>query len=392
MTTTETHIEALVAQIAEAVPRLAYRITNLGFGSGKMGLTLFYSYLAQYTERPMYIEKAQQWLDDTFDNIDPNKYQGRISLFYRELGELGITLLFLHQHGLLECYNVQLITKIDQLMLRFMYRKIDEGDLNVISGALIAGHYFMYRLDTLPEAKQYLQDLVRGIEKSAYQDEQGRCYWKWPVVKSEGIYLGMTCGSAMIIAFLSALYEREIQTSSVLSLIHSASNYVMSHQRDNSESFFPIIINEPVQRRSLLNGDLSVCYGLLRGAQVLQSHQNMEEVMRIAYFCSERKTRLETQIPDASLLYGAGGTAVLFDTMYRLTDDTRLQEASSYWYQTIFSYQTYDNEFLGFRACFNQKHTHTNTDFHQGIIGIGIALMQYEKPSLPSLAPLLGFI
>ena len=392
MTTTETQTETLVAQISEAVPRLAHRITDIGFGSGKMGLTLFYAYLARYTEQSGYTDQAYQWLDNTIESIDPQRYRGMASLFYRELGELSTVLLFLNQHGLLAFDDSQILTKLDRLLLPFMHRKIDEGDLNVVSGALIAGHYFMHRLDALPEAGQYLEDLIRGIEQNARRDEQGRCYWRWPVVKSDGVYLGMNCGSAMIIAFLSALHEREIQTENSLSLIRSASDYALSCRRDNPASLFPIIVGEPVQRRSLLHGDLSVGYGLLRGAQVLQDDQRWQEAMDIVYLCGERKTRIEAQVPDASLLYGAGGTAILFDAAYCLTNDIRLQKAASHWYQTVFTYQEHDNEFLGFRARFNQKQPATNVAFHEGIIGMGIALMQHENRSLPSLAPLLGFI
>ena len=392
MTTYETQIEALVAQITEAIPRLAHRITDTGYGSGKMGLTLFYAYSEQYSEQLESINQAYQWLDNTIESIDPSRYQGMASLLYRELGELGTALLFLSQQGLLACDDSQILAKLDKLLLRFMYQKIEEGDLNIVSGALIAGHYFMHRLDTFPEAKSYLEDLIRGIENNARQDEQGRHYWRWPVVKSDGVYLGMNCGSAMIIAFLSALHERVIQTENSLSLIRSASDYIMSHRRDNLESLFPIIVGEPVQKRSLLHGDLGACYGLFRGAQVLQDHQRVQEVMCMLYQCCEHKTRIAAQMPDASLLYGAGGTAVLFDTLYHFTQDIRFREAASYWYQAIFSYQEHENEFLGFRARFNQKRAHTNLGFHEGIIGIGIALMQYEDRSLPSIAPLLGFI
>lgn len=392
MTTTETQTEAFVAQVTEVIPSLAHRITNLGFGSGKMGLTLFYAYLTRYTEQPEYTDQAYQWIDDTIESIDPQRYRGMASLFYRELGELGTALLFLNQHGLLALDDSRILARLDELLLRFMHRKIDEGDLNVVSGALIAGHYFMHRLDTLPEAKQYLDDLIRGIEQNARRDEQGRCYWRWPVVKSDGVYLGMNCGSAMIIAFLSALHERDIQPSASGPLILSASDYVLSCRRDNPASLFPIIVGEPVQRRSLLHGDLSVGYGLLRGAQVLRDDQRQQEAMDIVHRCGERKTRIEAQMPDASLLYGAGGTAVLFDTLYHLTNDIRLQEAASHWYQTIFTYQEHDNESLGVRARFNQKQPATNVAFHEGIVGISLTLMQHENRSLPSLAPLLGFI
>ena len=392
MTTTETQTEAFVAQVTKVIPSLAHRITNLGFGSGKMGLTLFYAYLARYTEQPEYTDQAYRWIDNTIESIDPQRYQGMASLFYRELGELGTALLFLNQHGLLAFDDSRILARLDELLLRFMHRKIDEGDLNIVSGALIAGHYFMHRLDVFPEAKEYLEDLVQGIEKNARRDEQGRCYWRWPVVKSDGVYLGMNCGSAMIIAFLSALYERGIQPSASLPLIRSASNYVLSCRRDNSASLFPIIVGEPVQRRSLLHGDLSVGYGLLHGSQVLQDGHWRQEAVDILHSCCERKTRIEAQMPDASLLYGAGGTAVLFDTAYSLTNDIRLQEAASHWYQAVFTYQEHNNEFLGFRARFNQKQPATNVAFHEGIIGTGIALMQHENRSLPSLAPLLGFI
>ena len=153
MTTTETQTEAFVAQVTEVIPSLAHRITNLGFGSGKMGLVLFYAYLARYTEQPGYTDLAYQWIDNTIESIDPQRYRGMGSLLYRELGELGTALLFLNQHGLLAADDFQILTKLDELLLSFMHRKKEEGDLNVVSGALIAGHYFMHRLDTLPRSR-----------------------------------------------------------------------------------------------------------------------------------------------------------------------------------------------------------------------------------------------
>ena len=392
MATTQIQTASLVSQMVEAITESSDRITRIGYGLGETGLVLFYSYLARYTGKSTYVKLAHRWFEHVVEAIDPKKYQGMASIFYRELSELGMVILFLNRHNLLHIDADQMLIKLDRMLEGFMYRKIEEGDLCLMSGALAAGHYFMYRLDTLPEAEQYLKDLVTGIRKNAKQNEQGYFYWRWPLVKSEGIFLNTECGSAMVISFLTALYQKGIYNHQSLLTIRSAVDYVMSHQRNNPESLFPILVGEAEQLRSLRCGDLSTCYGLLRGAQVLQDRLLTKKVLHMLHLCCQRKSRQTALIPDAGLSYGAAGTAVVYDRLHQLTDDSRLGEAASHWYQKILSYQEYENEFLGFRARFNQKHLATNVAFNEGIVGIAIALMQYEDRSLPSVAPLLGFI
>lgn len=390
--TKQQQLRTIILNISETVPQLEDRFKYLGYNSGMMGLVIFYCYLARYTDNSSYLKKAEHILYKAIDNINPLAHKGFASIFFRELVDIGITIHYLNFNGLLKVEANDFLEQLDDILYGFMIRKISEGDLNVFTGALAAGHYFLTRIRVLPGTRFYLEELVNGIEENALQDESGNYYWKWPYFKSEGVYLGLSCGSAMMLTFLAALYENDISPNKVANIVKRASAYIIYHKRKFNKSCFPILVGEKVTVRSLLHGDLGTCYGLLRAANVLTSQELEQETLNILYNCCKRREKEDTLIDDASVFYGASGVALLFGKIYRITNCYTFHETATYWHKKIISFRQYENEFSGFRARFNQKYPHTNAGFSEGIIGIGMVLMKHLDKDLPSLDPLVGLL
>lgn len=382
----------VLAAITEAVAAQESRIRYANYSTGKMGLVLFYSYLAACSGEDGYRAKADRLFGEAISALDPGAFGGNGSLFYKELAEIGVALHHLETNGLLRPDAGGLLNLLDELLYPFMQQKMREGDLNEVTGALAAGQYFLTRLRTLPAAETYLRQLVRSIEEHARHDEQGRCYWKWPVFKSDGVYLGLIAGSAMQLSFLASVYEAGLTLPGIVTITERAAAFVLGQKRQFAKSFFPIKVGEPVAVRPLLQGDLGICYGLLRAASVLQSPDLHQETCYLLEKACERRADADARVTDASVLYGASGVALLLDRAYALTGRPALADAAGYWYGRIGSFARHQNECAGFRATFNQRHPHTNVAFDEGIVGIGITLMHHTNADLPHPGALAGLL
>ena len=385
-------IENVIDQIEHVMPALEHKITSFGYQTGKAGIAMYYYFMTHFKKNAKYEEKANQWLDDAILSIDSASFKGFASMFYRELAQLGIAIIYINRQPSLLAADETLLRNIDELLCDFMRQKIKEGDLNAISGGLVAGYYFLLRTEAQPQAKAWLEELVVGIEHCAKTDPSGSYYWRWPVWKSEGVYLGLHCGAAAILSFLAAAYGQGIAQERVLAISRRACAYVLAQKRDFPNSYFPVIVGESLAIGSLLQGDLGTCYGLLRAAQILDDAQMMKQTMQILVRSCERKYKEQTLIYDASILYGASGAALMYEKIDQITEQSVFKQAMVYWHQTIIGHQQYDNEFAGFRARFNQKYPQTNIAFSEGIVGIALTLMRYLDKSLPSLFPLVQLV
>nr|WKN34024.1 lanthionine synthetase LanC family protein [Tunicatimonas sp. TK19036] len=387
----EQHTDVIYDIVAEASKR-GSQLQYIGYHNGRAGLALFYSHVAHFTGEPKYIQRANNVINEIMANLSTSLYKGYASFFYRDLAQLGMVIRYMEQAGQLNINTNDLLHTLDSVLHRFMLNKIAEGDLYQITGALAAGHYFLSRTDQLPEASLYLQQLIDGIERTARTDREGNYYWQWPHYKCDGVYLGLHCGSAMIINFLAGIKNYVDDDAQIKHIIEKASSYIVAQKRSFSKSHFPIKAQDPIKINSLLLGDLGIGYGLLRASQLLNNSTLEEEALTVLYDCCKRQTAEETLIHDASIFYGASGTALLFERIFDLTHQYCFSQSAQYWHQQVPAFRHPEHPHAGFKAIFNQKYPYTNICFNEGILGIGIALMRNLTPFTPSLNSLLGYL
>jgi lantibiotic biosynthesis protein len=382
-------VEPLVTNIATTLPNIAHYLKDFTVHEGWLGVSLFYCYYAKFTDNDHYYDQAEQYLDKALANVDPQffKKESRTDSYDNNLASLGKFFQLSVKNGFLDLDVNSFLDNIDHTMAYLMQSKIDVGDLNLFSGALASGHYFLHRDLEQPVVIESLKKILKGIESHAQQDEDGDWYWYTRSLKNQ-VFLGVSHGSSMIISFLAALAESGIEKEKCLYIIRRAVSFMLKQKRTINNGLFPITVGDPLEAKqfSLCYGDIGPGYGLLRAGLALNDRNIYQEAQLVLDNCCQRRYE-DKRTWDASLLYGASGLAYSFDKIARLDVENakKFSEAADYWYQQIPKYAVHNSEFAGFSSMMS-KATHSHkTSFSWGIIGIGISLMKYLDPKMPNL-------
>ena len=386
--TAKKHIE----RIADVLPQHEDSLENFTYEEGKMGLSLFYCYFAQYTGEDRYFQLAEEYFDKA---VSLTKMSSKYKTIYKtdsidcHFSNLGRFLEFAKKNEFLDMDTNIYLKEVDDVMYDLMKNKIKAGDIDLSSGAMAAGHYFLNRFNSNSLLRSPLEDLILGLEKNANKDEDGDYYWTAPIL-ADNIYLGLSHGSAMIVSFLVAMHENEILPDKCKELIIPAVNFIFKHQRQQERGLFPLILGDEIEPKqfSQCYGDLGTAYSLFRAISVIRDEKLECRVSCVLDKCIERK-REDGLTWDASIYYGASGLAALFDKIYRLSAEQKYETAADYWYKQILTYSKCESGVVGYCSMLRSTEEFWNVSFGWGVIGVGISLMKYVRKDLPSLDGLI---
>ncbi|WP_343693117.1 lanthionine synthetase LanC family protein [Chitinophaga sp.] len=383
--------------ISEEIERIRQGFTgkdhllqNAAFDTGLTGLTLFYSYYARYTRDDSYLKPAMKYLEEGLAFLSESyKRVYATDSLDNHLGQTGRMLLFLKETALLDVDTDNVLPDIDAALATLMKSKIEMGDFDYNSGALAAGHYFMYRYQTNPLVAESLGVLVRGLRKQAFTDDDGDYYWKSPSIYNR-VYIGISHGSAAVMNIVSSIMEAGIEVDVCRDLLEKTAHFVSKQMRTQERGIFPLIWNDKVEPKqfALCYGDLGTAYGLYRAAVALQDATLKKKAEAAMEDCLLR-SREDGLTLDAGFIYGAAGVAAMFEKVYEKTNDTRYLERADYWYRQIPFYGIHGGDYAGYRSRLLNASEYWHVCFGWGVIGIGTALMRYDDKSLPPLGKLL---
>ncbi|CAA9285619.1 MAG: hypothetical protein AVDCRST_MAG56-4228 [uncultured Cytophagales bacterium] len=388
-TVAEEHVE----RIAAALPRVAHHLTNYTYEEGLLGLCLFYCYYARYTGDDRHYQAAERYLDQALALVDPKNYRKvyKTDSLDCHLSNLGRFLEFAVRNGFLDMDTNQYLKNVDEVLYGLMEGKIAAGDVDLGSGAMAGGHYFLSRLASTQTVTPCLERLVAGVAETAVADEQGDYFWRAPSLKNR-VYLGLSHGSAMVLSWLAAVAGQGIAAERCAQISRPAVAFVLKHQREQPNGLFPLMLGEqpgPTQF-SQCYGDLGVGYGLFRAAQLLDDPHLRHHALTVLEACT-RRTYEDRLTGDSSICYGASGLAAVFDKLYRLSTDARFAQRAGYWYEQIPRYfrNGGNGDFGGYYSILPGANGLWHTSFSWGMIGTGISLMKQARPDLPPLDGLL---
>jgi lantibiotic biosynthesis protein len=374
-------------QIIDTLPNTSKYLDKFYYEDGSSGLSLFYCFLAKYSNDESYYNQAEEYFNISLKNIHP-KYYKKIyptDTYDAKLASFGRLLLYLNKNGFVSESYDEYLNQIDDMLDDALNVKIKMKDFDLTSGTLAHGYYLYCQLDRKDNIRGKLSMIVNEIEKSALQDEDGDYYWTSPTIKNR-VYFGISHGSAMMIAFLSALYEEDVEKERCYMIIQKTLNFLLKNKRTQVNGLFPHFVgdDEGPKQLSLCYGDLGVGYGILRASQIIKDQPNIRLIAdEVLDACLLRKKE-DKLTHDASLTYGASGLSYLFDKIYRTTNTDVYKERADYWSSQILNYQSKSSEFAGFESIFNDNKTMC-TSYSWGIIGIGITLMKSLDSTLPNL-------
>lgn len=381
-----------IEQITQALPAYTPLLTMADYEQGLLGVSLYYCFYARYSGDDSYFTQAEKHFDEAMTLMGPDHFVKRFKQDYvcNEYLSLGRYLEYCLKHHFLEMDTNHFLGNTDELISDHLQRRSKVGDLDLFGGVLHAGHYFYARMNSSPSVRSQLEQVIDCIDSWARYDSQGGAYWQSPTLKN-AVYLGLSHGSGMILAFLAAMHEAGIRTQQTRRLLQAGSQFVLSQQRSHPLGLFPLIAGDAVEAKqfSQCYGDLGTAFGLFRASQVLtEDFALAQRVDDILSQCCQRSIA-DGCTPDATITYGAAGLAAVFDDLYRRSGHIRYQAAAQDWYSQIMSYDQ-GGPYAGFHNRFSSE----SNEFMQislgwGITGIGISLMQYVRKDLPTLDGLL---
>ncbi|MFD2033379.1 lanthionine synthetase LanC family protein [Belliella marina] len=384
------NMEILIHEIEDALGRNKNQFPNFSIQDGWLGQALFYCYYARFTDNDNWFGKVEDAMNKSLEVVDYAYYK-RIyptDSYDHNLASLGKFYSLCTQNGFLDMDYCSYLKPISETLIELCRNKIRHKDFSYFSGALAAGHYFLFQECNNEVSKTIIEEIVIGIKESAIADEKGGLYWKSPKLYNR-VYLGLTHGSAMIVSFLAAVYEHGILKEVCAKLMHGALLHIISIKRDYGTRLFPYYIGEDSNKSqfSLCYGDLGVAFGILRGGAILQDHEILKEGKLVMDACMKKKHE-DHQTFDASITYGAVGIAHVFEKLSRLFPEEKAYEQSyRYWIHQVPKYRTHNKEnTAGFNSFISNYSPHFDYSFSWGISGIGVSLMHYlRKDGIPSL-------
>ncbi|WP_019991138.1 lanthionine synthetase LanC family protein [Rudanella lutea] len=383
----KTPITDQIERIANELPQYQSWLQTSSYDQGLFGLSLFYCFYARYTGDDSHYITAEEHFDKALEMVGPGHYVKRFRQDFigNDIMMLGRYIEYSKRHGFLDIDTNEFLKQADDVVADTVRRRTRFGDLDLFGGAMMGAHYFHARLASTGSAREMLAELVDEVDRLAQYDEVGGAFWKAPTLQNR-VYFGLSHGSAMILSFLARMHELGIRPETCRRLLRSGVQFVLAHRRTQPLGLFPIMLNDEVEPKqfSQCYGDLGTGYGLFRASQILTDDADLQQQTRDVLVDCCNRTVADGCTFDASITYGAAGLAGVFDKLYRLSNDPMLAAAANNWYASIMKYAKPTGPFGGFDSFFDEdKNSYMRVSWGWGMIGIGIALMQYQDNTLP---------
>jgi len=395
-------IEGIIKEIDENISIFS----DASLEYGKMGAALFYYYCQKHYDNKEFLDKGELMIEESIhliskissDNEYKPKYKG--DSVAQTLASFGKGLLFIennfdHQYDFSEYYLY-----LNDVLQETVKQEIARRDYDCFSGSLAGGYYFLnqYKYDKNIYSKNVLNEIVGSIIDNAVKLNEKEVYWPSPSFDNQ-IYLGLSHGSAMIINFLTKIYEYRILEGDGLKIkqvVHQAILFVINQKRDKINGFFsyrfPASDKVTETQFSMCYGDLGVLYALSNAVKIF-GFREFEESVRQMLSASSHRTLKHSQTQDSSILYGCSGLYHIFGDIYQRTSEEMYNQSSRYWYEQITYYWNAEKQTLGgFQFDYEDNseiHPSAKYSFFWGIGGIGISLMQGQNKNLPTFNELL---
>jgi len=382
----------VVSEVEKAAEQHMHALRNVSYETGLLGYVVVYGMLYKYSGDDKYYGKAESYFMQAVNLLDPAKYKRVFSTdsFDAHLAHLGRFIIYNDEHKLINVDAQGYLSELDAVLGKLMQTKLTICDLDISSGALAAGYYFLARAKNGEEsASKFLAILVGGIEKCVNQTPEGGVYWKSPSLYNR-IYLGLSHGSGLVMSFLASVHELGIEEKRVSSLLKNAFTFLLSQgQSNNFKGIYPTQMGEAVGNRqfSLGYGDLGIGLAVLKAGLTVNDKQMIIHANHVLEDCLSRKWEDNLTL-DAGIFYGAAGLSIGFEAVYQLNHDDRYRRQSVYWVDKIKKYKKDEGDFAGFTSRLSVDNPLWNVSFGYGILGVAATLLEHAKEDMPSLIPL----
>ncbi|WP_298900864.1 lanthionine synthetase C family protein [uncultured Psychroserpens sp.] len=386
-----THLlEAKLAEISKIIKKEYINEQHIGLASGLSGMVLFQFYYSKYLDVENHADLGTQILGHCVEKIN----QGYNSPLYSNgIAGFGWTLDFLELNEFIEVSSDDLLKDLDDYLYTVLNANFKQENYDFLHGAIGQAYYFLYRyqntnsVELKEKYRLILLEFISFLEDHSRKEGNGL---KWlstltfqPVEK--GYNLCLSHGISSIVFMLSKLHEKAEFKAKTEPLLTGAINYIKSFKSTEKEAYclFPnwVTLDDKPQGKSRIAwcyGDLGIGVALFKASKTLGDHNLKEEALEILKHTSTRRTTKSTLVEDAGLCHGAFGNALIYNRLYRETNDAVFKDAMEFWINEGIEMARFDDGFAGYKMWNPDNETWSNdASLLTGITGIGLAMISY---------------
>jgi lantibiotic modifying enzyme len=266
-------------------------VKKIGILDGTGGLVLFGFYYSRYFND----EKAYNWSYQKIEYILHNlKKDVKSTTLTSGLAGIAWLLKHLEINGFIDLGKDFSFKEIDDFLIRLMTHELKISNYDLLHGSLGTVLYFLSQGSSFTRPEVLSNFAITLYEKSIWDEKV--CKWVNSGINygSNGGQIGLAHGISSIIAILSKLYSRGIETDLVQEMIYGATKYLLK-QKNNNPSFislFPMLSTDEEDptpsRLAWCYGDLGIGISLWRAGKEL-SDQRLKEQAIETFFHSTKE-------------------------------------------------------------------------------------------------------
>ncbi len=395
------NLEPILLEIISEIDKNHSLFNDSSVESGKMGLALFYFFCHHFYQDNDYIIKGEDMIEDSIHLLSEISQCSRFTPKYRTdslsnvISSFGKGLLFIqyqfnHGYDFTEHYK-----RISSVLVELNRQNLKEKDFDFFSGALSAGHFFLNKYYHEKDAfsKNALLEISNSLKKEGIYQTKNEVFWRAPALLNQ-VYLGISHGSAMIINFLTKLFEIGIMNDDNIKekqLLEHAVNFLVKRKRSLIDGYFPHTFSDKNQQEptqfAMCYGDLGILFALYNANKIIQNPAIGKEIDHMLATSTLRKKDSRYTF-DGGIFYGASGIFCIFKELFRRSNHPSYKEVYTYWFNQIITYREPHRkktaEFINaFEQVENKNNPSVRFSYGWGIAGIGICLMLGLDKKLP---------
>lgn len=350
------------------------QLSTIGVRYGKLGVALFDLIYASFSKNQSFYKKADEIINIVVQDVLENNISDKRVI--ENIVDFGKFLEFVKKNKLYNVETNKLLVDLDEFLLSEMNALFDEGDYDVIGGALSVGYYFLLRYNSDKKVITILENTIERLYDLAIKDRNDQLYWRSTLFEGDRIYLGIH-GSSAAILFAFRLLELNIKPQLCEEIIRKSCNFIIETEFNHDLCHFPVIIGYPIERGPLewAYGDLLVGFVLYKTGLKTNNNVFKEKAIK-AYDYALKRIHNDNVVVDAGIVHGIIGTAIMFDKMHLLSGEIKYKQTAYDCFKIAFT--KFNNDFngpLGFKAKYDIDCPGSDISFISGISGIGIALI-----------------
>jgi lantibiotic biosynthesis protein len=369
----------LISSIEETLESHTGVLNTVGLEEGILGLSLFNYYRYLSTKDETYLHRVSSYLEQSFSYLSDSN--GVRSINFLDLIEMAKYLCFLHREDIIDTTDTkEYLDVLNPHIKVFLDKKIQEKDLDAISGIIAVGHYYL-EASHLTNHTIALEEIVDIIDTLSISSKN-TTYWKFSFRDKENLTIetGFIHGIAGVLFFLALAFEKGIKKDTCKRLIERGARFLQEHQKDQGVNLFTFELQsgEQLFYQSLVYGDVGIGYAMYRIGNILKHQDYVDQGIHILENTLKFRDSENILIKDAELIYGASGLFALYSDLASETNNSLFKNASQYWLDKISIHSDNDTPWAGYDTYKNGFDEYIQLSFSHGVCGIGIALMSHE--------------